>query len=202
MRKLLVLSFFSLLFLTACKDEENPTPANQVTIEGKPYTTITIGNLTWTSMNHAGPGGVAFDATNTKPEYGKYYTKKELEAIELPEGWRIPTQEDYTALAIHAGLTKIPSSLTDTENIRKLTSTVYWDHTQGTNALGFNAFPTGYAFGDWEPSDGSMAEFWVADGVTLSIQEAGADIKSLRMVFYQSDNSPDFRFTVRFVKDK
>jgi hypothetical protein len=45
------------------------------------------------------------------------------------------------------------------------------------------------------------AEFWVAGGLTLSIQEAGASLTSLRMVFYQSDNSPELKFNVRFVRD-
>lgn len=199
MRSFLFLNLAILLFLSACKEEENPKPANQVFIDGGTYTTVTIGTLTWTASNHAGPGGVAFDANNSRPEYGKYYTKTEVDAITLPEGWRIPTQEDYLALAQHTDIATIPSVISDTENIKKFISQENWNNVQGTNTTGFNAFPTGYIFSNSLPIDGDIAEFWTNTGVTLSIQEAGLDLQSLRMVFYQS-NSPEYRFTVRFVK--
>lgn len=202
MRIVLYFSLFTFLFLTACKDEENPTPKNSVTIGGASYTTITLGSLTWTATNYAGAGGIAYDALNSKPEYGRYYTKAEVDAIELPEGWRIPTEEDYRALAGHVGITTIPTTLTDTEKVKMLTSKEHWNNAVGTNTSGFNAYPTGYSFQNSLPLDGDIAEFWTDSGLTFSIQEAGMDLSSLRLTFYQSNTSPEYRFTVRFVKDK
>jgi uncharacterized protein (TIGR02145 family) len=124
-----------------------------------------------------------------------------VNAITLPEGWRIPTEEDYRALAEHVGIATIPTTLADSEKIEDITSKAHWNNTAGTNTSGFNAYPTGYIFGNSLPIDGDIAEFWTAGGLTLSIQEAGANLSSLRMVFYQSDTSPDYRFTVRFVRD-
>ena len=187
--------------LSACDedDDANVAPAT-VTIEGSKYLTVVIGTQTWTIANYAGPGGVAYDAGNSKPEYGRYYAKTELDAITLPEGWRIPTQADYTKLAQFYGI-EIPSHGSDTEDIKSLISKTNWNNVSGTNTSGFNAYPAGYIFGSSSPIDGDIAEFWTSEGVTASIQEAGANLTSLRMIFYQSDNSPDYKFNVRFVKD-
>lgn len=188
----------------ACKNDDDIVPdqdsSSEVTIEGAKYPTVKIGSQTWTTTNYAGPGGVPFDNNNSRPEFGKYYLKEEVEAIALPAGWRLPTQQDYEKLASFQGLS-IPSNGTHTENIKSLTSTLHWNHVAGTNISGFNAYPGGYIFQDSAPLPGDIAEFWVSAGVTLSIQEAGAGLTSLRMVFYQSDNSPAYRFNVRFVKD-
>ena len=194
-----VLAAFS---FTACdrEDDEKISPKPTITIHGSDYPTVAIGTQTWTSTNYAGPGGVAFDAENSKPEYGRYYSKAELEAISLPEGWRIPTREDYTKLAQFYGIT-IPSQITDTEKIASLISETNWNNASGTNSSGFTAYPAGYIFGSAAPIDGDIAEFWTSEGVTASIQEAGANLTSLRMIFYQSDDSPDYKFNVRFVKD-
>src|SRR5688572_8990830 len=200
MRSTPIITVLFILFLSSCNDEKTPTPS-RVTIEGTDYSTVTIGTLIWTSTNYAGPGGVTYDVSNSKPEYGKYYTMAEVNAITLPEGWRLPTEADYRALAEHVGITTIPTTLVDTEKIEKLNSKEHWNNTAGTNASGFNAYPTGYIFGSSIPIDGDIAEFWTAEGLTFSIQEAGANLSSLRMVFYQSDTSPEYRFTVRFVKD-
>ncbi|GCC51729.1 hypothetical protein SanaruYs_19580 [Chryseotalea sanaruensis] len=196
-----------LIFITtlstfiSCKDDEpiTPTPTS-VTIENNSYPTITFGDQTWTIVNYAGTGGLSFDATNSKPEYGKYYTKAEVEAIILPEGWRLPTVEDFKKLAAFHNIT-IPSYGTETEKIKTLTSVSNWKNVNGTNTSKFNIYPTGYIFGTGQPLDGDVAEFWMTEGLSLSIQEGGLNMTSLRMVVYDSNDSPDYRFTVRFVKD-
>ncbi len=187
---------------SACdqEDDENVVPEPGVIIEGKKYPTVVIGTQSWTSVNYAGPGGVAYDENNSKPEYGRYYSKAELKSFTLPEGWRIPNQEDYAKLAQFYGIT-LPSHGTDTEKIKSLISKTDWNHVLGTNASGFNAYAAGYIFGSSEPMDGDIAEFWTSEGITFSIQEARAELTSLRAIFYQSDNSPDYKFNVRFVKD-
>jgi uncharacterized protein (TIGR02145 family) len=196
-------SFFLLIIfaLAISCNEDSPIPSvEHVMIGGKEYAIVKIGNQTWTASNYAGPGGVNYDGTNSKPEYGKYYSKTELDAIEIPAGWRIPTVEDYTALAQTYGI-PIPSTTGYGEAIKALTSTTNWKHVQGTNTSGFNAFPAGYVFGASGPLDGDIAEFWAAGGITFSIQEAGLNLSSLRLTFYDSSNSPDYRFNVRFVKE-
>lgn len=198
---LAILFLFSLVSLTGCDDESTitPPPLQYLTIEGKEYPIVKIGNLTWTASNYAGAGGVSYDAANSKPVYGKYYSKAELDVISVPDGWRIPTMADYAALAQFYGIT-IPSKAGEGEAIKALISTANWNHAVGTNASGFNAYPGGYVFGNANPIDGDIAEFWTVDGKTFSIQESGENLSSLRIALYESTNSPDFRFNVRFVK--
>jgi uncharacterized protein (TIGR02145 family) len=191
-----------LIFLSSScgHDNDEPTPDAVVNIEGKEYPIVVVGTQTWTAVNYDGQGGVPYDGNSPKPEYGRYYSKAELASITLPEGWRIPNQEDYKTLAQFYGIT-LPSNGTQTEEIKSLISKTNWNHVAGTNASGFNAYPAGYVFGASPPMDGDIAEFWTADGITVSIQEAGADLTSLRLILYQSDNGPDYKFNVRFVKN-
>lgn len=159
-----------------------------------------IGTQTWTTVNYDGEGGIAFGGTIPKPEYGKYYTFAELHALTLPEGWRIPTMQDYTTLAEANGIV-IADYRAHAENIKALTSTTNWKNIPGTNTSGFNAYPAGYGFGPMAPIDGDIAEFWTIEQKTLSIQENGL-LTGLRIAFYDSSNSPDFRFNIRFVKNE
>ena len=190
----------SIATLISCDDETTNSPLRQVTIEGKNYPFVKIGKQLWTSSNYEGPGGVSYDASNTRPEFGKYYLKTELDDIAVPAGWRIPTLEDYNQLAQFHGI-PVPSKLADGEPIKALISVTGWNNAKGTNTSGFNAYPANYMFQDSSPIEGDMAEFWTVDGETFSIQEAGADLSALRITLYQS-NFPDYRFNVRFVKDE
>lgn len=199
MRKSIFALFMLFVVATAC-DEKQVSPDNSLVIADRKYVTVTIGNQVWTAENYAGPGGVSRNASAKDPIYGKYYSKAELASISLPEGWRVPTAEDYKTLAAYHGIS-IPSTLGVTNDIKKLTSTENWKHVNGTNSSGFNAHPAGYIFGDGEAIDGDIAEFWTTEGYSFSIQEAGANLASLRVAMYDSNNSPDFRFNVRFVKD-
>jgi len=201
MRSPIVVSvlLFSIVTLISCDDESTSPPLQQVTIEGKEYPFVKIGNQLWTTSNYEGPGGVSYDASNTRPEYGKYYLKTELDAIVVPAGWRIPTLEDYSQLAQSYGI-PMPSKLSDGEAIKALISTANWNNAKGTNTSGFNAYPANYIFNNSNPIEGDIAEFWTADGETFSIQEAGTNLSSLRISLYQS-NHPSYRFNVRFLKD-
>ena len=190
----------SIATLISCDDETTNSPLRQVTIEGKNYPFVKIGKQLWTSSNYEGPGGVSYDASNTRPEFGKYYLKTELDDIAVPAGWRIPTLEDYNQLAQFHGI-PVPSKLADGEPIKALISVTGWNNAKGTNTSGFNAYPANYMFQDSSPIEGDMAEFWTVDGETFSIQEAGADLSALRITLYQS-NFPYYRFNVRFVKDE
>lgn len=194
---LLMISF---LMILSCADDE-PTNSDQaIIIEGKEYKVIKIGTQSWMASNYAGPGGLNYDAAASRPEYGKYYTKIELNSFTLPPGWRVPTQEDYITMVQHYGLT-VPSHLSNSENIKTLISTTHWKNVKGTNLSGFNAYPAGYIFKESIPMDGDIAEFWTSEGFSLSIQEAGVNQSSLRISFYDNNTSPDYRFNVRFVKD-
>jgi uncharacterized protein (TIGR02145 family) len=161
---------------------------------------VKIGTQTWTTTNYRGSGGVYYDAANSKPEYGKYYLKSEVDQISLPLGWRIPTREDFEKLANHHRI-EVPSKTIHSDAVKRLSSLTHWKNAPGTNESGFNALPGGYGFGVVAPIDGDIAEFWTQEGYSFSIQESGENLTSQRLTMYQSTNSPDYRFNVRFVKD-
>ena len=187
--------------LTACKKtEKQPAPetAETVTINGKDYKTIKAGNLTWTAESYAGSGGVAFGPA-AKPEYGKYYTYTEVQAIPLPAGWRIPTIDDYKNLGQAYGVV-FAAREQNTEAAKKLISKTGWNHAAGSNSSGFNAYPGNLIYNGQQAPDGDVAEFWTATGNTFSIMEAGANGSALIVQFFTNSDQPEYRFPVRFVK--
>lgn len=195
----LVLVFSS----SACKKAPDPQPqttVQEVQIDGKKYPIITVGHQAWTAINHSGSGGVPYNSNLDKPEYGRYYTFVEAQGVPLPEGWRLPTMEDYKLLAQEQGVVFTNERATNQDAIKKLVSINHWRKIAGTNASGFNACPAGYMFQNSPPLDGDICEYWTDNGITVSIQE-GANGLNHTMMFYQSEKNPDYRFNLRFVKD-
>ncbi len=194
----LLLFSFVLVLSSSCKEEDDPLPTT-VQIEGENYAIAKIGKHTWTTENYKGAGGVPYGTGAEKPEYGKYYTYAEATAVVLPAGWRIPTIEDYTALAESQGVVFTLQRANKQQAIKKLASVNNWRLVPGNNASGFNAQPAGYIYQNLGPTDGDLAEFWVADTITASIQESFGGTAHT-MLFYES--SPEgYRFNLRFVKD-
>jgi uncharacterized protein (TIGR02145 family) len=189
----------------ACKKNpsEQPTPhtTNTVTIGRQEYPTVQIGNQVWTTVNYSGQGGVAYGTGNEKVEYGRYYTFDEVTAIALPDGWRIPTVEDYLTLARKQGVRFTNNRAMGQEATRKLLSKTNWRSVAGTNASGFNAQPAGYCFQNEKPADGDIAEFWTKEGYTISIQES-ATTTSHNILFYDNNDSAVYRFNLRLVSDQ
>jgi uncharacterized protein (TIGR02145 family) len=192
--------------LTCCQkspvDQPQPgTPTTTVRIGETDYPIRLIGNQLWTTLNYSGPGGRVYQKGIEKPEYGRYYTLAEAKALVLPDGWRLPTMPDYLKLAQQQGVVFTNNRAMGQEAIKKLVSTTNWRSVAGTNASGFDAQPAGYSFRNSEPSGGDIAEFWTKEGNTISIQE-GATGKVHNMLFYNNSDSPEYRFTLRFVRDK
>ncbi len=205
-----------MLILTSCskKDDENPEETNSVTITGREYSTVTIGNQIWTSVNYNGNGGTNFDNTATNDAtYGKLYTWEEAKAVQLPSGWRLPTKADFETLLLHLGGTKDGNNVVEGNaavNL-KLKSKTGWLLTQGNNSSGFNAFPAG-RMSSWDSNDylykGEGADFWSSTpagsanyynyfSVSNWIEE-GTTYDEATL----DGQRNDMRFSIRFVKDK
>ncbi|RZA02395.1 MAG: hypothetical protein EOP47_07125 [Sphingobacteriaceae bacterium] len=188
---------------TACKKEDpkEPVPDTIVTvnINGKEYKTVKIGTQTWIAENYTGDGGMAY-GPNAKPEYGKYYTYTEVQAIALPAGWRLPTADDFKTLGQANGIV-FTQGAQNTEAAKKLISKTGWKNATGNNASGFNLLPANMIFNGQPTPDGDVAEVWVADGTTFSIMEASTNGSLLNVQFFSNSYLPEYRFPVRFVKN-
>lgn len=202
-----LLAFLAILLTlisASCKNKQDNQPDPQVAsvlIQAKHYPVVAIGDQLWTTLNYSGPGGVGYKTGSEHPEYGRYYTFAEVKTIALPDGWRLPTMQDYLTLAQHQGIIFTNGRATDQDAIKKLASITNWRSIAGTNASGFNAYPAGYCFQNIDPIDGDISEFWMADGNTISIQESATG-KGHNIMFYDNSGSVDYRFNLRFIRNR
>ncbi len=148
MRKLIFLLAISFVFVASCKKSPNNTNTskpNSVTINGTNYPTAVIGGQTWTTMNYDGPGGIA-NPDEQESIYGKFYKIEEAEAVVLPNGWRVPNQDDFKKLLAtqgdtsqsYEGTTKVDTNWCSAF----MRSTTFWT-LPGDNMSGFNGQPAG-----------------------------------------------------------
>ena len=145
MRKTLYLTTIFLITLISCsKKNETKPQSSQVTINGQVYSTVVIGNQTWTAVNYDGPGGIPVPNINENI-YGKLYKWQEAQALTLPAGWRIPTQTDFENLLESQGNITVGydgSASLETLGARHLRSQINWT-LSGDNASGFSGEPAG-----------------------------------------------------------
>ena len=192
---------FALIFIAGCakKQPELVKPGEPVTdIDGNTYKTVRIGdqvwmaeNLTVTRYRNGDPlAGVteldewvvleagAWCESDNDPEKGKAYGKLyNWYAVNdprglAPEGWRVPTEEDWQTLEQHLGMK--PEELGEVEfrgnehNVGgklKETGTAHWSqpNTGATNETGFAARAGGYRDNDGPFNFfGKYASFWTA----------------------------------------
>ncbi|HEU4472994.1 MAG TPA: FISUMP domain-containing protein [Flavisolibacter sp.] len=197
-RNILFLLLAASFLFVACKKEKSDT--GSITIHGKSYATRSIGGKTWTLSNYEGPGGLHFGNGTVRPEFGRYYSLAEMQALALPAGWRMPTEADYRQLCESQGVVFSGSRATGQEAIKRLLSQANWLNIPGSNASGFNAQPAGYMFQDAQPIPGDISEFWTAEGHTISFQE-GASGSTHNIKFYQNNSGQEYRFNIRLVRD-
>lgn len=199
--KVLTIVFLNLFF--SCKKDETKevSPQSQfVEIDGEQYPIVIIANQTWTATNYKGQGGIPYDTSNSRPEYGHYYTFEELQDIAVPAGWKIPSKEDFIELAKSQGVVFTGQNAVKQDAIKKLVSQTHWLNINGNNESRFNAYPGGYAIEvNSSPKDGDISEFWTSDTATVSIQE-GADLKNHNIKIYQYLENAPSRFNIRFIK--
>lgn len=161
--------------------------------DGNIYKTVEINGQTWLAENLRYKG-VDFRYPNNDERKTKFYglLYKWKDAMKAcPEGWHLPTQEEFKGLLEVAGATSEKQS----ENLRALG----WG---GTNTLGFRALPAAGCYGDYSCySFGHNADFWSATeykgninrAYILGLSNGYADVYDC---YYK-----DYAFSVRCVKD-
>lgn len=135
--------------------------------DGKTYKTVVIGGKTWMAENlnfsKSSDGTIVLDSTFCYDDilancekYGRLY--QEDDAIKAcPNGWRIPTEEEWAAMR---NTVKAEFGVSDAN--APLRAIGAWeDKVTATNASGFSALPAGYRAktGQYD-GEGTKAYFW------------------------------------------
>lgn len=129
---------------------------------GSKYREKNIGGLTWMAQNlYETPAGLPYEGCEVMNSiYGRYYTYEEA-VTACPAGWRLPTQAEWDALGTDAGTLMADASFLDSP------MWTYCKEVNITNALGFNAIPTGYidrtGISNINYGNNEYAMFWTAD---------------------------------------
>lgn len=152
---LLMMSFVACLsfFVTSCSDDDEPsvTPTDTGVVtdrDGNEYKWVRIGNLDWMTENLHCDAPFYEDQDNEKWDsydglhlqggyeankgyyetFGNYYTWQEA-VDNAPEGWRLPSDEDFKALEHELGM---KSSDLDKEGWRSGASHLMTQRNEGT----------------------------------------------------------------------
>lgn len=106
--------------------------------DGKYYKFAYIGNTRWMAENlnygNDSLGKCSWDDDENCSENGRYYTYEESRTV-CPDGWRLPTENDFSELVENVG--------GSTNAAVYLRSTEWGGDLPGINAYGFSAKPTG-----------------------------------------------------------
>ena len=141
--------------------------------DGQSYDVVKIGNLTWMAENlnfeTAGSFCPEGDSRNCK-RLGRLYSWAEARSV-CPEGWRLPTKEDFESLvAVTSGEVAqslspsiVPSPSQSRAGAALKSRDGWFKKGNGSDALGFNALPVGYRSADGKfDGIGGYAYFWSA----------------------------------------
>jgi uncharacterized protein (TIGR02145 family) len=210
MRKALILALLILPFFAKSQVTDH---------KGQTYKTVKIGNQTWMAENLnvtkfrdgeeiplalteeewwtadllAEPAytEVLFDLDNGK-FFGKLYNSwAATDPAIAPEGWRVPTDEDWNELARALGGQEVATA--------KLKSAEGWLEENGTDESGFTAFPVGMIDTDAIFQDfGYAAYFWSStiDGDFVINRNLGAN----KSAFVSAQSHPGNGLSIRLIK--
>ena len=137
--------------------------------DGKTYNTVMIGEQVWMAENlsYASENSKVYNNNAMYEElFGRLYSIDEA-LTECPDGWHLPTDDEWIELEMFLGMSWEDAHSTDyrgTDEGKKLKSVDHWlDGGGGTDEVGFSALPGGRFDGyvSFEQL-GIMANFWTA----------------------------------------
>ena len=180
------------------------------------YYASMAGGLLWQKNNLAWAGaGVSYLQSPVMDlMFGRFYTWEEAMTA-CPEGWRLPSDEDFkslaascagdeSALGVHETFTGLAGAFMVNATMAGERMWTYWPNVNISNSLGFCAIPVGYCV-DMEgiyrfTGINKYAAFWTSD-------EEG-DNGYYRYIYVKSENlmsgmgdKKSFRASVRCVQD-
>lgn len=143
--------------------------------DGKSYKTVVIGSLTWMAENlnfdnsATATGSIdssfCYDGIPANCEkYGRLYQEYAATAV-CPEGWRLPTADDWRDLTTTAK-SEFGDNNGSLRAVGEWENTIFGDNVTATNASGFSALPAGYRAKTGEcDGEGTKAYFWGEDNM-------------------------------------
>ena len=143
--------------------------------DGKSYKTVKIGSLTWMAENlnydnsATATGSIdssfCYDGIPANCEkYGRLYQEYAATAV-CPEGWRLPTADDWRDL-VNTAKSEFGDSNGSLRAVGEWENTIFGDNVTATNASGFSALPAGYRAKTGEcDGEGTKAYFWGEDNM-------------------------------------
>lgn len=143
--------------------------------DGKSYKTVKIGSLTWMAENlnydnsATATGSIdssfCYDGIPANCEkYGRLYQEYAATAV-CPEGWRLPTADDWRDLTTTAN-SEFGDNNGSLRAVGEWENTIFGDNVTATNASGFSVLPAGYRAKTGEcDGEGSKAYFWGEDNM-------------------------------------
>ena len=207
-------------------------PVNEGTFtdsrDGHIYQWIKIGTQTWMVENLAFLPAVspAREGSKSKPFYYVYgYNGVNIDDAKVagnyntlgvlynwiaaknacPEGWHLPTDQDWKNLEIEMGMSPLHANETGsrgTEVGAKLKTKEGWDKTgNGTNETGFSALPGGGRYGDGSFGNlGNNGYWWSASEFDTNFSW-GRGLSYDSSEIYKGVNYKECGFSVRCIKD-
>lgn len=156
--------------------------------DGKYYWTVEIGTQVWMAENlafKASEGCWAYNNNNSNvKEYGYLYSWKTAKTV-CPNGWRLPTKEDYEKL-----LNNVGNDFVERNTSLKI----------GGNS-GFSAIPSGEHFYNKFYGLGSNASFWTLTGSGAAAWYLNMN-SGFKYASVGSGGSAEFGFSIRCIKKK
>lgn len=143
--------------------------------DGKSYKTVKIGSLTWMAENlNYDNSAVATGSIDSSfcydgilancEKYGRLYQEYAATAV-CPEGWRLPTADDWRDL-VNTAKSEFGDDNGSLRAVGEWENSIFGDNITATNASGFSALPAGYRAKTGEcDGEGSKAYFWGEDNM-------------------------------------
>jgi len=206
------------LLKATCFDNDNSSTSDHIDVvvieeaiaitdtrDGQKYTIVEIGNQTWfaENLNYETGDSWWYNNSETYGEiYGRLYTWDTAQ-IACPEGWRLPSDDDWKVLEIQLGMSEDVANEEDwrgTNEGNKLKSISGWNNNgNGTNSSGFNGLPGGF-YGLSYNSIGDLAGWWTStEKSNTGAWERGLDYNSSKV--FRFDPPKTFRLSVRCIKN-